>query len=218
MKIKWYGHAAFLITSAQGVKIITDPYESGGFGGAIGYGPIPDEADIVLVSHDHADHNHVKGLPGKPHVVNGAGAHKAKGFEFTGIPAYHDGSKGSQRGQNTIFRFDVDGLRFCHLGDLGHVPGEKEAARIGAVDILMIPVGGFYTIDPLEAGQTIQILRPRISIPMHYKNSKCGFPLASLEEFTNSMTKVRAIEKPEWEITKETLPREPEVIVLPPAL
>ena len=82
MKIKWYGHASFLLTSDQGTKIITDPYEPGGFGGAIAYGPIPDEADIVLVSHDHADHNYVQGLRGKPQVIKGNGSHKAKGMEF----------------------------------------------------------------------------------------------------------------------------------------
>ena len=218
MKIKWYGHAAFLITSAQGVKIITDPYEPGGFGGAIGYGPIPDEADIVLVSHDHADHNHVQGLPGKPQVVKGTGSHRVKGIEFTGISAYHDSSGGSQRGKNTIFCWDLDEVRICHLGDLGHVLDEKEARQIRSVDLLLIPVGGFYTIDPVEAGQTIQILRPRVIIPMHYKNSKCGFPLANIEDFTKSMTKVKVMKESQMEITKASLPREPEIIVLPPAL
>ncbi len=218
MKIKWYGHASFLITSNQGVKIITDPYEPGGFGGAIGYGPIPDEADIVLVSHDHADHNHVQGLRGKPQVVKGTGSHRVKGFEFEGIPAYHDGSKGSERGQNTIFCFQVDGLRICHLGDLGHVLNEKEAKKIGGVDVLMIPVGGFYTIDPLEAGQTIQILRPRVTVPMHFKTSKCGFPLATIEDFTSKMAKFKALQTGEFQIDKQSLPREPEIIVLQPAL
>jgi L-ascorbate metabolism protein UlaG (beta-lactamase superfamily) len=218
MKVKWYGHAAFLITSDQGVKMITDPYEPGGFGGAIGYGPIPDEADIVLVSHDHGDHNYVQGLKGKPQVVKGKGSHRVKSLEFKGIAAYHDGSKGSERGQNTIFCFQVDGLRLCHLGDLGHVPSEQEAKQVGPVDLLLIPIGGVYTIDPAQAAQTTQRLNPRITIPMHYKTPQCGFPLAKVEDFTSGKAAVKVFKTSELEIRKETLPQSPEIIVLQPAL
>ena len=116
--------------------MITDPYEPSGFGGAIGYGGIPDEADIVLVSHDHADHNYVQGLRGKPQTITGKGDHRVKGLEITGIPSYHDENKGTERGPNTIFCFQIDGLRLCHLGDLGHVPNEQEAKQIGLVDLL----------------------------------------------------------------------------------
>ncbi|HYB20605.1 MAG TPA: MBL fold metallo-hydrolase, partial [Thermodesulfobacteriota bacterium] len=174
MKVKWYGHAAFLITSGQGMKIITDPYEPGGFGGAIGYGPIPDEADIVLVTHDHGDHNYVRGLKGKPQIITGTGSHRVKNLEFEGIATYHDGSKGAERGPNTIFCFESDGLRLCHLGDLGHVPTEQEAKRIGPVALLLLPIGGVYTIDPEQGAETVRQLNPRITIPMHYKTSKCG--------------------------------------------
>ena len=101
----------------QGIKIITDPYEPGYAG--LSYGPIPDEADIVTVSHDHGDHNYVAGVPGTPQVVKGAGRQEAKGIVFEGIAAYHDESRGSQRGDNTIFTFVTDGIRMCHAGDLG---------------------------------------------------------------------------------------------------
>jgi len=218
MKLKWYGHSAFLITSDQGIKIITDPYEPGGYGGAVAYGPIPDQADIVLVSHDHADHNYVAGLKGKPQVVKGAGAHKVKEAEFKGVPAYHDGKKGSERGQNTVFCFTVDGIRVCHLGDLGHVLSEQEAKQIGAVDVLLMPVGGVYTIDPLQATQTAQKLSPKIIIPMHYKTPRCGFPLAKVEDFTSGKTAVRTVKGSEVEIQKEKLPQTVEIIILQPAL
>jgi hypothetical protein len=146
MKIKWYGHAAFLITSDRGFKIITDPYEPGGFGGAISYGKIQDKADVVLVSHDHADHNYVEGLPGQPRVIKGTGLHRVADLEIRGIGSYHDERKGSERGQNTIFCFTIDGLKVCHLGDLGYVPTEQEAKQIGPVDLLFLPIGGVYTV------------------------------------------------------------------------
>jgi len=218
MKVKWYGHASFLITSGKGLKIITDPYEPGSFGGAIAYGKIPDVADIVLVSHDHADHNHVAGLPGKPQIVKGVGFHKAKDLEVRGISAYHDERKGAERGQNTIFCFTLDGLRVCHLGDLGHVPTEEEAQQIGAVDLLLMPVGGVYTIDPSQATLTGQKLNPRVIIPMHFKTPRCGFPLATVEDYTKGKSPVKVPKNSEWEIKKENLPKATEIIVLEPAL
>jgi L-ascorbate metabolism protein UlaG (beta-lactamase superfamily) len=218
MKVKWYGHAAFLITTDQGIKIITDPYEPGAFGGGIAYGPIPDQADIVLVSHDHADHNYVQGIKGKPQVVKGTGSHKARNLEFKGIAAYHDGRKGSERGQNTIFCFSVDGVKVCHLGDLGHVLSDAEAKQIGPVDLLLMPVGGVYTIDPAQATQTAQKLSPKIVIPMHYKTPHCGFPLAQVEDFTSGKAGVKTARGDEVEIKKEKLPQTPEIIVLHPAL
>ncbi len=218
MKVKWYGHASFLITSEKGLKIIIDPYEPGGFGGAIGYGKIPDVADIVLVTHDHADHNYVQGLPGSPKIIKGVGSHSVKGLEIRGIAAYHDGTKGAERGTNTIFCFFLDGLRICHLGDLGYVPTEEEAQQIGPVDVLLMPVGGFYTIDPAQATQTAQRINPRITIPMHFKTPRCGFPLAVVEDFTKGKPAVKTLQASEAEIKKETLPKTPEIIVLQPAL
>jgi len=218
MKVKWYGHAAFLITTDQGIKIITDPYEPGAFGGGIAYGPIPDQADIVLVSHDHADHNYVQGIKGKPQVVKGTGSHKVKNLEFKGIAAYHDGRKGSERGQNTIFCFSVDGVNVCHLGDLGHVLSDAETKQIGPVDLLLMPVGGVYTIDPAQATQTAQKLSPKFLIPMHYKTPHCGFPLAQVEDFTSGKAGVKTVKGSEVEIKKEKIPQAPEIIVLQPAL
>ena len=218
MKIKWYGHASFLFTSDQGTKIIIDPYEPGGFGGAIAYGPIQDEADIVLVTHDHGDHNYVQGLRGKPQVVKGTGSHKVKNMEFKGLAAFHDGRKGSERGPNTIFCFVLDGVKICHLGDLGHVLSDQEAKQIGPVDVLLMPVGGVYTIDPAQAAQTAQKINPKIIIPMHYKTPHCGFPLAKAEDFTSGKAGVRTNKGSEVEIKKEKLPQAPEIIVLQPAL
>jgi L-ascorbate metabolism protein UlaG (beta-lactamase superfamily) len=218
MKIKWYGHSAFLITSEKGFKVITDPYEPGGFDGAIGYGKIPDVANVVLVSHDHADHNYVQGLPGKPRVIKGAGSHQVDAFEIKGINSYHDDQKGSARGQNTIFCFTLDNLTTCHLGDLGYVLSEQEAKQIGQVDLLLLPIGGFYTVDPAQATQIAQRVNPKVIIPMHFKTPQCGFPIATVEEFTKGKSAVKFLKANEVDLKKETLPKTPEIIVLQPAL
>jgi L-ascorbate metabolism protein UlaG (beta-lactamase superfamily) len=218
MKIKWYGHSAFLITSDQGVKIITDPYEPGAYDGKLSYGKIKDQADIVLTSHDHADHNDVKSLPGSPQVVKGSGSKTVKGIPMKGIPVYHDPSKGKERGSNTIFVITVDGIQVCHLGDLGHTLNEKEAAEIGPVDILLIPVGGFFTIDFEEATSVAERIKPKVVIPMHYKTVKCGFPIAPVEDFLKGKQRTRRPGTSEIAFEKSTLPQQMEIITLEHAL
>lgn len=217
MRVKWYGHAAFYFASEKDLRLIIDPYEPGAFGGAIGYGPITDEADLVLISHDHADHNHIKGLLGKPQVIRGKGTHHYQDLEIKGIPAFHDEGKGSQRGENTIFCFTLDEIKVAHLGDLGHIPNEEQIKQIGRVDLLLIPVGGVYTIDPAQATKTVEKIQPKIVIPMHYKTARCGFPLAPVEEFTKGKI-VKTFQTSELQINKKDLPENLEIIVLMPAL
>jgi L-ascorbate metabolism protein UlaG (beta-lactamase superfamily) len=207
MKIKWCGHACFLITTSEGKKILTDPYESGGYGGALAYGKIQDEIDLVLVSHDHADHNYPQGLKGRPKVIKGAGKHHAQGMGFNGIATYHDTALGKERGDNIIFCFEADGINLCHLGDLGHLLHDKDLAEIGKVDILFIPVGGFYTIDAKAATEVMQSITPKITIPMHFKTEKCGFPIAGVEDFIGDKSNVKKTGKSEVEIVKASLPQ-----------
>jgi len=218
MKIKWYGHSAFLITSDQGTKIITDPYEPGAFGGQLSYGKIKDQVDIVLTSHDHADHNYTKDLPGTPHVVKGSGSKTIKGVSMKGVSTYHDSSKGSERGANTIFTLKIDNIQLCHLGDLGHLLSDKELAEIGPVDILLIPVGGFFTIDPKEATRVAEQIKPKILIPMHFKTEKCGFPIASVEDFLKGKINTKRPKASEAAFDKTTLPQQMEIVVLEHAL
>jgi L-ascorbate metabolism protein UlaG (beta-lactamase superfamily) len=218
MKIKWYGHSAFLITSDQGAKIIIDPYEPGAFGGQISYGKIKDQVDIVLTSHDHADHNYTKDLPGTPQIVKGSGSKTAKGISMKGISTYHDPSQGSERGANTIFTLKIDNLQLCHLGDLGHLLSDKELAEIGPVDILLIPVGGFFTIDPKEATRVAEQIKPKILIPMHFKTAKCGFPIAPVEDFLKGKTNTKRPKASEATFDKSTLPQQMEIVVLEHAL
>jgi L-ascorbate metabolism protein UlaG (beta-lactamase superfamily) len=218
MKIKWYGHSAFMVTSDQGVKIITDPYESGAYGGQLSYGKIKDQADIVLTSHDHADHNDTKSLPGSPEIVKGSGSKTVKGISIKGISTYHDPSKGSERGANTIFTFTVDGIKICHLGDLGHILSEKELAEIGSVDILFIPVGGYFTIDAKEATRAAEQIKPKVLIPMHFKTEKCGFPITPVEDFLKGKSNAKRPKASEVAFEKKTLPQQMEILVLEHAL
>jgi L-ascorbate metabolism protein UlaG (beta-lactamase superfamily) len=217
MKITWCGHACFLITTEDGKKILTDPYEPGGYGGALAYGKVMDEVDLVLVSHDHADHNYIQGLKGKPKVIRVAGKHQFQGVEFRGITTYHDTSQGKERGINVIFCFEVDGISLCHLGDLGHPLSDKELSQIGKVDILLIPVGGFYTIDAKTATEVVKKINPKITIPMHFKTEKCSFPITGVEEFTRGKSNFKNTGRSEVSITKDSLPQN-EIWVLNHAL
>ncbi len=209
MKIKWLGHACFVITSDAGIKIITDPYVTGG---GISYGEITESADIVTVSHDHADHNNVAAVKGKPEVVRGST--KIKGIEFKGIPGYHDDAGGSARGKNTMFCFEVDGMRVGHVGDLGHLLNDKQVAELGRIDILLIPVGGYYTIDAKVATQVCNQLKPKVIIPMHFKTDKCAYPIAGVDEFLKGKERVTRLDASKVLFKREELPTTTQIIVL----
>jgi L-ascorbate metabolism protein UlaG (beta-lactamase superfamily) len=215
MKIKWLGHSCFLVTSTGGVRIITDPYS---VSEDISYSPIKETADIVVVSHGHDDHSNVSAVQGKPEVVKGDGIKPAKGIQFKGVAAYHDASQGTQRGPNTIFCFNVDDLKLCHLGDLGHVLSPGQVNEIGAVDILFIPVGGFYTIDASVASQVCDKLKPKVVIPMHFKTPRCAYPIAGVEDFLKGKKNVRKVGDSEVEFERERLPTATEIVLLQPAL
>jgi L-ascorbate metabolism protein UlaG (beta-lactamase superfamily) len=217
MKVKWLGHAAFIITADEGTNIMTDPYKPGVFG--LEYGSIKDKADIVTVSHEHDDHNYVKGVPGSPQVVKGAGTQKTRGIDFTGIACQHDDSGGKERGSNTIFCFTVNGVKVCHLGDLGHILANDQLKAIGSVDVLLIPVGGSFTIDAAGAHKIIGQLKPRVVIPMHFKNNRCpNFPVSELEPFLAGKTNVKRMNASEIEFKCGQLPASTEIVVLQPAL
>lgn len=213
--MKWLGHSCFLITSMGGIRIITDPYT---VGGGINYSPIEVTADIVVVSHSHGDHSNVSAVQGKPEIVQGNGTKTIKGIQFKGIAAYHDTSQGKQRGPNTIFCFTVDDLKLCHSGDLGHVLSPTQIDEISAVDILFIPVGGFYTIDASAANQVCDQLKPRIVIPMHFKTPKCAYPIADVEDFLKGKRDVKRIGDSEAKFEQERLPAVTEIVLLQPAL
>jgi L-ascorbate metabolism protein UlaG (beta-lactamase superfamily) len=213
MKIKWNGHASFTITAQNGTVIVTDPYEPGGFGGGIGYSAVDDKADVALVSHDHGDHNFTKSLKGNPQILKKSG--QVKGIAFAGIATAHDDKGGGERGQNTVFTFTVDGVKIAHLGDLGHLLSDAQLKALGPVDLLLAPIGGFFTIDPPTAAKLAEQVKPKVMIPMHYKTAKCAFPIAPVEDFIKLMTKVKRTGQTELELAVKDLPAAgPEVWVM----
>ena len=218
MKIKWYGHAAFKITTDGGVRVIIDPYQSGAFGGALSYGKITEETDIVLTSHDHDDHNYTKDIKGTFKHFNKEGVYKEKGLTIEAFPCYHDQSEGKERGNNLVFMIEADGLRLAHMGDLGHTLTQETVKKMGRVDIVLLPVGGFYTIDSDEAGMVMNEIKPKFTIPMHYKTPKCEFPIAGIEAFTAGKKGIKMVNAYEIEVNKDSLPKEPEIIVMHYAL
>ncbi|MDD5126638.1 MAG: MBL fold metallo-hydrolase [Dehalococcoidales bacterium] len=213
MKIKWLGHASFLITSVAGTRIITDPFTPGG---ELSYGKITESADIVTVSHEHNDHNDTSSIPGNPRVVRSSA--EIKGIKIKAIPAYHDDAQGKKRGSNIIFCFDIDGIRICHAGDLGQELSEKQRAEIGKVDILLVPAGGFYTMEVPAANKVCDQLKPAVIIPMHFKTPKCHYPIAPVDEFLKGKVNIVLADGSEIEFRAGALPEKTQIIVLKPAL
>jgi len=206
MKIWWRGHASFVIQT-EGKKIVTDPFDD-----KLGYPLKPLKADIVTVSHDHWDHNAVETVQGRPHVIRDIGITDIDGIKVEGIATFHDHQAGRNRGPNIIFRINAEGLSLAHLGDLGHSLDKAQIEKIGNVDILLVPVGGTYTIDASEAQELVTELRPKIVIAMHFSTPHLSFSLAPLEQFTSYYDKV--VKKPYLETSAEGIGGQTRIIVL----
>ncbi len=184
MTINWYGHSCFKLTNQGGhLTIITDPFDK-----KIGLTPPRVNADIVVVSHDHHDHNNVAALGGSPFVVNSPGEYEVKEVAIIGIPSFHDRKKGEERGTNTIYTIELDDIRVCHLGDFGQEKvSDSQLETIGQVDILMVPVGGNYTINGEEAAEVAKQIEPCLIIPMHYQIPGLTLDISGPEKFLKEM-------------------------------
>lgn len=218
MKIKYLAHASFLITTSSGTRVVTDPVNPECYEGSITYGRFDEQADVVTISHEHRDHANADIVRGNPMVIRGNGKFIAAGVEFFGVETFHDTAHGAERGKNTVFVISADGLSVAHLGDLGHVLNADQAAEVGAVDVALIPVGGFYTIDAIQAARVAEQIDARIIMPMHYATPKCTFPIAGVEEFLSGKPNVERPGKSEIEVTRDSLPAEPTIVVLDYAL
>ncbi len=206
LQIRWHGHSCFEIK--DDITLVTDPHD----GKSIGI-PAPNiEGDIILVSHDHYDHNSVKTVEKiGSKVVRDERKRNIYNVVIRGIKTYHDENFGDSRGENIIFKFLIDDINFCHLGDLGHILEEDIAEKIGDVDILFIPVGGNFTIDANYAWKIVNLIKPSIVIPMHYKIGGLSLPIDTLDKFLEtSIFKILKVGN-EIDFEKSDIPNESEI-------
>lgn len=211
MHITWLGQACFKIQGKE-ATIVTDPYDS-----KIGLKLPRLNADIVTISHSHYDHNNVKAVSGQPFVIDTPGEYEIKKVFIWGIPSWHDNKEGASRGANTIFIYQFEDIKLAHLGDLGTTLTDEQLEKLEGVDILLIPVGGIYTIDGKKATEVINQVEPRIVIPMHYKIPGLKIKLDEVDKFCNEMGVKKNGPEEKLKITKKDLPAdEVKVIILKP--
>lgn len=217
-KIYWAGQSCFEISVSNSrdheANIVIDPFdEETGL-------KVPNlSADILLVTHSHHDHNNTKAIKGTPFLIEGPGEYEVKGVFVQGIPAFHDDVNGKEKGNNTIYTLEAEDIKFCHLGDLGQKQlTDEQVDKIGAIDVLMIPVGGEYTIDSSLAQKIIAQIEPRIVIPMHYALPKSKTKLDDVSKFLKTMGKPSIQPVDKLTVKTSTLPKEGamEIVVLQP--
>ncbi len=214
MRLHYYAHSTVHLTGEDGTSILIDPYAQSKF---LSYDPTFDRADIVVVTHEHGDHNNVEAVPGDPEVVRGAGSHTARGIAFAGIASYHDRQQGAQRGPNTIVVFELDGLRIAHLGDQGVELDDDQYRQLEGVNVMLAPVGGGPTLEPEKVWELASRVRPNVLIPMHFKTDKVELPIAPVETFTEGKPAVRRPGGSEVQLSSGSLPEPTEVVVLDPS-
>ena len=211
MEITWLGHSCFRLRSRESF-VVTDPCDK-----STGYTIGRPTAGVVTVSHDHPGHNNVKAVAGSPRVVQGPGEFEISGVLITGIRTYHDDEQGERLSKNVAYVLELDDVRVCHLGGLGHVPTPEQVEELSGVDILLTPVGGGSTISASAAAETVSLLGPKLVIPMHYQTpAEKQKDLEPLDRFLREMGATSALEErqPKLSVTKSTLPQETKVQVL----
>jgi len=211
MYITWLGQSCFKLQDKigpDGVLLVTDPYED-----KIGLKMPHFEADIVTISHSHYDHNNIGAIRGNPFIINTAGEYEIKDVFVEGVESAHDEKEGSERGENIIYRIEMEDISITHLGDLGHVLDAKQLEKLEGTDILLIPVGGKYTINAAKAVEVISQIEPRIVIPMHYKIPGLKEDFDGIEKFIKELgIKPRNEEK--LKISKKDLPQDDMELVI----
>ena len=219
--LTWFGQSTFVLKTSSGLTALLDPMGTG-----VGYTLTPvDGVDLVTISHEHTDHNNAALATGSPTILRGLAANdwakidqKIKGVRVYTVPTYHDDKQGSARGKNAVFVFDLDGLRVVHLGDLGHKLSDDQIKQIGAADVVMIPVGGYYTIDGKGAAEVVGQLKPKIAIPMHYKTPDVSKSLADVlapaDGFTAALGASAKVTQPGKTVTISSLKLPTELTVM----
>ncbi|MFA4835669.1 MAG: MBL fold metallo-hydrolase [Dehalococcoidia bacterium] len=208
MEITWLGHSCFRIKGKEAV-IVTDPFDK-----TSGYNLGKITADIVTISHDHPQHSFASGVGGDPKVLSGPGEYEIAGVFIYGTRTFHDNTKGQARGKNVIYLMEIDDVKVCHLGDLGHALSAAQVEEISDTDVLMVPVGGVSTIDAAGAAEIINALQPKIVIPMHYKTAAVTMELDPLDKFLKEMGRKEVAPLPKLSVNKSALPIDTQIVVL----
>ena len=211
MEIVWYGLNAFRLSERGMASIVTDPY-----GPETGLALPRTRADIVTISRDDPTCTNTRGMRGSPRILETPGEYEIGGVFVTAIATYADKKKGKDRGLNTVFHFDYDGVNVCHLGHLGHVPTQSQVEDLGTVDVLLIPVGGDGGLTPALASEVISMLEPAIVIPMRYKIPNLTFQLGTLNRFLKQMGLEKTKPQESLKVSSSGLPSETQVVVLEP--
>ena len=178
MKISWLGHACFKLTTNEGTSIVIDPYDPN-----TGYGALRTSADVVITSHSHHDHAWLEAVEGCKATVNAEGTFLFRDVTIETLTSFHDDVGGAKRGKNLLTRIMADGQCVVHLGDLGHKPNAQQMSFIADADVLLVPIGGYFTIDTRTAVEIIEEAKPKAVIPMHYKTAKNDYPISTADEF-----------------------------------
>jgi L-ascorbate metabolism protein UlaG (beta-lactamase superfamily) len=207
MELHWLGHACFRIR-AKAVTILTDPY-----GDAVGKLGRP-TADVVTISHDHPGHNNAAGVSVQAKLVRGPGEYDVRGVAITGVQTAHDAAGGRERGRNVVYAIYVDDISICHLGDLGHVPTAEQAEAIGRVDVLLLPVGPRARLSPTQALEVVNLLDPRVVVPMHHQASPRDSDAAAVGALCRELGAAVPAAQARLALTGETLPEERRVVAL----
>lgn len=179
MKIQWLGHSSFRLIESTGTSVITDPFDPA----AVGYGMAYLPCDAITSSHGHSDHNNFKGVKGNPIIINQPGTFEVKGIQIHSIQSFHDDCEGGKRGKNLIYKFRLDGVSVCHMGDIGESCTPELLEQLIPVNVLLIPVGGNFTIDAQQAKEYVDHMMPDIVIPMHYKTKHTDFDIEKVDGF-----------------------------------
>ena len=211
MDVTWLGHGCFRLRG-RGAAVVTDPYPP-----AIGLKLARMDAEVVTVSHDHDNHSFTQVVRDGAYEIHGPGEYEIAGISVIGVPTYHDAEKGKKEGRNTVYLIEIDDVRICHLGDLGHKLDDADAESVATPDVLLVPVGGHTTMNAAQAAEVVRQLEPRYVVPMHYAIPGLKLQLDPIDRFLKEMGVTSSEAQPKLSVQKSSVSEyETKVVVLEP--
>jgi L-ascorbate metabolism protein UlaG (beta-lactamase superfamily) len=211
LDVTWLGHGCFRLRG-RNAAVVTDPFPP-----SIGLKLQRLDADLVTVSHEHDNHNYTQAVR-DGYEIHGPGEYEVAGVSVIGFPTYHDSEKGASRGRNTVYLIEIDDVRICHLGDLGHRLDDTDAETVSSVDVLLVPVGGRTAINAVQAAEVVRQLEPRYVVPMHYAIPGLKLELDTVDRFLKEMAVVAGEPQPKLTLQASSGEYETKVVVLEPRI